>query len=214
MNILIVISSKSPNNTLYNCIDSLYKIQIKDEEHYYKICVVDSDSDDFTNYNNIKIHFPYVDIHYIKNKNYEYGAWKYSQEIYKNYDIYFCIQDTIIIEKYINLSIINDKTVYTYHHYTGYYSHECIKEKGIDNLKNSGLEYIGIVDTHFNLAYSNLFIVNNTIMKDIFITLKNPPIDKDGSCFYERNFGLYFIIKNINTIDLSRYVHKYSGKRT
>jgi hypothetical protein len=213
MNILIVISSKSPNNTLYNCIDSLYKIQIKDDEHYYKICVVDSDSDDFTNYNKIKIDFPEVDIHFTQNKNYEYGAWKYAHEIYQNYYIYICIQDTIIIEKKINMSIINDNTVYTCHHYSGYYSHECIKEKGIDNLKDSGLYYEPFIDTHFNLAYGNIFIVNNDVIKDIFITLKNPPIDKDGSCFYERNFGLYFIIKNINTIDLSNYIIKEHGGR-
>jgi hypothetical protein len=111
------------------------------------------------------------------------------------------------------MSIINDNTVYTYHHYSGYYSHECIKEKGIDNLKDSGLYYEPFIHTHFNLAYSNIFIVNNHVIKDIFITLKNPPIDKDGSCFYERNFGLYFIIKNINTIDLSNYIIKEHGGR-
>ena len=50
-------------------------------------------------------------------------------------------------------------------------------------------------------------------MKDIFVTLTIPLIDKDGSCFYERNFGLYFIIKNIHTIDLQNYVTKYNGQR-
>jgi hypothetical protein len=48
---LIVISSKSPNKFLYDCIDNLYKIQIKNSTNY-KICVVDSDSNDLTIYEN------------------------------------------------------------------------------------------------------------------------------------------------------------------
>ena len=45
------------------------------------------------------VDFPNVEIFFIKNKNYEYGAWKYALSIYPNYDIYFCIQDSIIVKK-------------------------------------------------------------------------------------------------------------------
>jgi hypothetical protein len=210
--VLICISSKSPNPMLYKCIDILYKIQIQGSLKY-KICVVDSDSDDLSIYNKINKDFPNVEIHFIKNKNYEYGAWKYAQTIYPDYELYFCIQDSIIINKKINLNAVNDKNVYTYHDHSGYHSHLEIKEKGIDNIKDTGLEYAQLIDTKFNLAQHSIFIVNNRVMKDIFKTLNKPPVDKDGSCFYERNFGLYFIIKHINTINLKKYVTKYNGKR-
>ena len=209
---LICICSKSPNSLLYKCINMLYKIQI-DDSLKYKICVVDSDSDDLSTYKKINKDFPNVEIYFIKNKNYEYGAWKYAKTIYPNYDLYFCIQDSIIINKKINLSAVNDTNVYTYHEYSGYNSHLEIKDKGIDNIKNTGLDYAGLIDTNFKLAQHSIFIVNNRVMKDIFKTLDKPPIDKDGSCFYERNFGLYFIIKGINTINLKQYVTKHNGKR-
>ena len=100
-----------------------------------------------------------------------------------------------------------------YHDYSGYDSHLDIKDKGIDNIKNTGLDYSDLIHTKFNLAQHSIFIVNNKVMKDIFKTLNKPPVDKDGSCFYERNFGLYFIIKDIKTIDLQKYVTKYNGKQ-
>ena len=68
MKTLIVISSKSPNPHLYNCILSLKNIQIKGDESY-KICVVDSDSDDLTYYNKVKDDFPDVELCFIKNKH-------------------------------------------------------------------------------------------------------------------------------------------------
>ena len=55
MKILIIISSKSPNDKLLNCIYLLYKIQIANDcnSNDYKICVIDSDSNDFNIYNQI-----------------------------------------------------------------------------------------------------------------------------------------------------------------
>jgi hypothetical protein len=214
MKILIVISSKSPNDILFNCIDTVYKEQInKDTNNVYQICIIDSDSDNFDVYKNVNIQFPSIHIHYVKNKNYEYGAWKYAHELYTDYDIYFCIHDSVMLKQFIDLSVINNNTAYTCHHFSGYYSHLRIKQKGIDNLINSGLNYADIINTHFNLAWGSLFIVNKDVMVDIFRTLKNPPVDKDGSCFYERNFGLYFIIKNINTLDFTNNIIKINGNR-
>lgn len=210
--VLVCISSKSPNPKLYECIEALYNIQMKDN-YFYTICVIDSDSNDLKEYNRVKKDFPNVNIHFIKNKNYEYGAWKYAQTTYPNYDIYFCIQDTTIVNNHIDLSVVNNKTAYIFYDYSGYNSHLNIKEKGIDNMKGSGLLYESIVDTNFNLAQHSSFIVNNTVIKDIFNTFQKPPIDKEGSCFYERNFGIYFIVKTIKTINLYDYMTKYNGKR-
>ena len=116
-------------------------------------------------------------------------------------------------KKYINLSILDDKKAYIFNNDSGYNSHISIKNDGIENLKESGLNYIDIIDTNFNLAQHSSFIVNNKIMNDIFTTLTIPPINKNGSCFYERNFGIYFIIKEIKTFDLYDYMNKIHGLR-
>ena len=216
MNVVICICSKYPNPFLYNCIKHLYNKQINvqsDKKYIYKIHVVDSCSDDLVHYNRISEDFQDVEIHMIENKNYEYGAWKYILDKYPNFDIYFCIQDSIIINKYIDLNIIDDKTSYIFNNNIGYNTHISIKKEGIANLKGSGLNYKSIIDTDFNLAQHSSFIVNNSIMKDIFKYLTIPPINKRGSCFYERNFGIYFIDKHINTINLYNYMYKISGER-
>jgi hypothetical protein len=210
--ILIIISSKSPNPYLYNCIQNLYKIQIKDNRNY-KICVIDSDSNDFTNYNKIRKEFPAVELHFVKNENYEFGAYKYAYSKYPNYDIYFCIQDSNIVNNYIDTSIVNNTNAYTYHHKSGYNSHLTIKDKGINLLNNTGLNYSSIIDTNFTLAQHSIMIVNNYIMTDILNTFKILPVDKEGSCCYERNLGIYFIVKKINTHNLSEKINKKTGGR-
>ena len=211
---LICICSKYPNPLLYECIDNLYKKQVNAPQKYtYKIHVVDSDSENLSYYNKITQDFPDVEIHMIKNKNYEYGAWKYILDKYPHFDVYFCIQDSIIIDQHIDLNVLDDKTAYTFHHHSGYFSHWEIEHLGIENLKGSGLDYMPLLDTDFNLAQHSCFIVNNKIFKDIFKHLTIPPVDKNGSCFYERNFGIYFLVKHINTIDLYNFMHKIHGRR-
>ena len=214
MNVLICISSKYPNPQLYECINSLYKIQINQDPNYkYKIHVLDSDSDNLINYIKINQDFPDVKIHMIKNKNYEYGAWKYSLDTYPFFDLYFCIQDSQLIHTFIDLNVLNDKTAYTFHHHSGYNSHPAIKHLGIENLKDSNLNYKSIIDSNFTLAQHNSFIINKNILENMFNNLTKPPTDKLGSCFYERNFGIYFLDKNITTIDLYNYMNKTHGKR-
>ena len=212
MKTLIVISSKSPNPHLYNCISALKTIQIKGDENY-KICVVDSDSDHLTYYNKVKEDFPDVELCFVKNKHYEHGAWSYALGVYPDYDNYICIQDSLIINRDIDMTKLNDNIAYTFFHHSGYHSHHWIKGLGIDLMKGSDLNYHGLIDTHFNLATHCSFIVNNATLKDIFKSLPNPPTNKDGSCVYERNFGLYFILKGINTINLEDYMQKIHGGR-
>ena len=212
MRVLICICSRFPNKLLMECIDRLYRIQIGDG-NIYKICVVDSDSSNLMYYVEVAQRFPQVEFHLVKNRNYEYGAWKYILKRHSNEDLYFCIQDSNIIEKRIDLSVVNDRTAYTFHHESGYHTHMSIKQKGIDNLKKSTLDYKPLIDTHFNLAQHSAFIVNRNTLEDIFISLPEPPVDKEGSCFYERNFGLYFIIKGFSTLNLYDYMFKLSGGR-
>ena len=197
---------------MYDCIDNLYKIQIKNSKNY-KICIVDSDSNDLTIYENVKYSFPLVEIDFVKNKNYEYGAWKYAYSKYPNYDIYMCIQDSIKINKEVPLHVVNNNNSYIFYHTSGYNSDLQIKNAGIQNLINGDLDYTSIIDTNFCLAQHCSFIVSTSVIKDIFNTLQIPPIDKYGSCFYERNFGLYFIFKNIITHNMYDFFTKIHGGR-
>jgi hypothetical protein len=208
--ILITICSKNPKMELIRNIINLNKIF---NNYKKKICIIDSDSKDLTIYNEIDKKYPLIDIHYIKNKNFEYGAYKYSYFKYPDYDIYCCIQDTFILFKNIDISKINDHTAFTYFHTSGFYSDPTIKSLGIKLLKNVKLNYKEIIDTRFVLATHSSFIVTNCTIKNIFETLINPPTNKEGSKCYERLFGLFFIMKNIKTISINRSVVKVHGKR-
>jgi hypothetical protein len=177
---------------------------------------VDSDSDDFTHYKKIKESFPKVELLFVKNKNYEYGAWKYILNKYPEYDIYFCIQDTNIVNRHIHLNVVDNNTAYTNHHHTGFNTDIELKDLGRSILNDSNIHfslYDSIINTYFTIAQHNLFIVNNSVMHDIFNTLLIPPLDKTGSWAYERIFGLYFIMKHINTLDLNSFICKYGGQR-
>jgi hypothetical protein len=205
---LIVISSKSPNNLLLNCVDSLYNVQKIDKS--YKVVIVDSDSKNFSNYKIVKKIYPGVEILFLKNKNYEYGAWKIAYDKYSNYDIYICIQDTLII---YNKIPINDNTTFIFEDFSGFKSHLSIKDNGINKLMKTNIEYQDIIDTPFKCALHNSFIVTKKVLQDIFKTFLEFPVNKDDSCSYERLFGLYFIKKNIDTVDLHQYMKKIHGNR-
>ena len=206
---LICVCSKSPNAHLYNCINSLYKIQIKNSIDY-DICIIDSHSNDFTNYKKISKKFPNVKIHYIKNINYEYGAWKYAIQTYPDYKNYFCIQDSIIIKKHIDL---NKKNIYIFKNDSGFNSHIDIKEIGINILKKCSIKYDDIIDTNFTIATHCSFIIDNKNMNNLFNTLIIPPTNKEESCAYERIFGIYFIKNNLITHDMNLYFKKIHGNR-
>jgi hypothetical protein len=218
-NLLIVISSKNPTKSLINTIESIYKIQLSDcniINDNIKICIVDSDSSDFSIYDKISIIYPDIDICFAKNKHYEYGAWKYAYLKYPNYEKYFCIQDTITILNKIDIDKVNDNTALTIFYRSGFQNDLRIYNTGINLLNNSTItfdDYKDIINTRFILSTHCSFIVTNKIICDIFKTLTEPPINKDGSITYERLFGLYFIIKKINTINIRDFIHKIHGKR-
>ena len=212
-NILVVISSKNPTQILIDNINNLYSIQMTDGNKYKIICV-DSDSTNFETYELINQRFQSViEIIYAKNKNYEDGAYKHADNKYPNYNIYICMQDTFIITKQIDMCDVNDSYCFSCYHKSGYLSDPNTKHIGITQLYNTGLEYKQIIDTPFNLAQHCSFVVSKSVMNDIFNTLINPPTDKLGSCSYERVFGLYFILKQIKTIDLNGYHTKIHGLR-
>ena len=210
--LLVIISSKSPNNYL---IENIQQINC-----FYpntKICIVDSDSDNLENYNNAHKIFSNVDIHLIKNKNYEYGAWKFGYNLHPHYKKYICIQDSVRINERIDIDIVDDNNVFTIFDTSGFIYFSCpddAKQKVKDLfLKDCNLNYLSKIDEPFNIATHCTFICNNNVMKKIFETLTVPPTNKDGSQIYERLFGLYFILKNIKTHNLGYKVIKRNGCR-
>jgi len=212
MNILIVISSKSPNPYLYRCIANLYNIQIRPYPGiHYKIVVVDSDSDDITNYNIVQYDFPEVEICFVQNRNYEYGAWKYAYELYPNQDIYFCIQDTNLLQHPMDLSLVDSKHAYTFHVDSGFDLE--LRDVCRELLAPSGLEYEQYFGRNFCIATHSIFIVRNQTIADLLQTLPIPPTTKFGSNSTERIFGLYFILRGIETMDMSPFIHKIHGSR-
>ena len=217
--ILITISSRNPNNLLYMQIKNLYQIQLAEETNEFKILVVDSNSNDFSMYSKINKHFPQVEINYAKNINYEYGAWKHAYTKYPNYDIYFCIQDSLILRHKIDLNKINDSSAYIYQYTFGFRgSHKKNKPMVLSLLKDSNLDFLPIIgDTkshQFKIANHNSFIVTKKTIDDIFKTLTVAPTSKQGANGYEISFGLYFICKNIKTIYMNKYVAKKHGMRS
>jgi hypothetical protein len=219
--VIYVICSKSPNPHLYGCIKKLYDNQLNPEENN-KVCVVDSESDDFLFYETVKKSFPDVEINFVKNKNYEYGAWKFALETYPDFDVYFCIQDTVFVNKRIDLSVVNDYTALSWHVPSGFIWHAETREPGIKFLKDSGFydKYIGtgieeeqILNSFFSLAAHCSFIVSKNMLVEIFRELTIPPVDKIGSCAYERIFGLFFILKKMVTINIEDSLSKVNGLR-
>jgi hypothetical protein len=206
-NLLIVVSSKSPNNSLINCIYQLRQFYTS------KICIIDSDSNDLHNYQTL-LKLPLLDIsvHLVKNKNYEYGGFKQAYELYPNYDKYMCIQDSLIISKFINIDIVDDTNALIFYHISGFHNHKATKEYARNILKNTSIKYDDeILETHFILAQHNSFIITNNIMRDIVKTFTIMPSSKKESCAYERLFGLYFIFRNIKTYNLQNFFQKIHG---
>jgi len=215
MRVLVIISSKSPNPFILNCIDTLYNIQFLDYNiNDVKICIIDSDSDNFDNYDIIKKKFPLIEIHFIKNKNYELGAWKSGYKLYPNYDIYFCLQDSMFITDKINFDKINDKIAYSMQWNTKYFSDETRKNRAIELLENVDLEYKDIIDNKFPIALNCSFIVSNNVLENIINTFINLPVMKLDSIVTEGLIGIYFVSKKIQTFNVANSkIKKIHGKR-
>lgn len=216
--VMVTICSRNPNfDHLSKNIDYFKKLL---HNYVYTICIIDSDSTIFTEYKKIEKIYPEVKIHYAKNKHYEYGAYKYSFSQYPDFDLYVCIQDSVIFRKKINLEIVNDSKAYIFRHHSGFsLDHQSIPF-AMRVLKSSPFTYPDYANDpdpnvrKFPMNHHCSFITTNHNMKNIFKTLTIPPKNKLGSRSYERLFGLYFLFNNIETINLRQLkVKKIHRKR-
>jgi DNA-binding transcriptional LysR family regulator len=115
--------------------------------------------------------FPDVELCFAKNKNYEYGAWKYILNKYPDYDVYFCIQDSIILHTHINLDFLNDTNACTFHNYSGYLYLPDGKDAGLQNLKDSGFE-VSHLNTIAGLVLNRLGI--SIVSESAIALIKRP----------------------------------------
>ncbi len=206
--ILTIICTKNPNEYLINCIDNIINFYPTSD-----IVIIDSDSNKLETYLIINEKYKNVKICMISNKYYEMGAWNYGYKQFNNYDIYICIQDSIIINNYINLDIIDDNTGYIIKNNTGFIYHIEIKPYALELIKNT--KYINYVDINdnFNMAQHSSFIVSNNRLKHLLSSLPNLSTLKIGSNSYERILGIYFLMENIKTIDITNKITKYNLNR-
>ena len=157
--LLITICSKNPDKTLLYNLDRLNTFF---NNFIKKICIVDSDSNDFSTYEIIRDKYPDIDIYFIQNKNYEYGAYKYSYSKNSDYDIYCCIQDSYVFEKEIDISSITDNDAFIYYNTSGFYWSKLVKKHAIRLLENVDLNYSSIIDND-NESICNTY--NQSIIK-------------------------------------------------
>ena len=239
-NVLIIICSRNPNSILHMCVESLLKYQtfIKDNDmddiFNYKIIIVDSNSTNKDGYNLIKNKYKDIEIYFAKNINYEIGAYKIGFNLYPNFDFYYCIQDSIILKKKIDMSLVNDTTVFIPQRITGFWTTKMCQgnlseqelkhelwdsNRTINRIKNKlllncKLPYQDLIDKRFCLCLHNTFVVTKKIIVDIFDTFDILPTSKRQSCAYERLLGMYFILKKIKTIEaMGTHFNKIHCKR-
>lgn len=210
--LIIIVCSKNPNEIFIKCIDSLRLFYTS------KILVVDSNSDkNLEVYDNIINKYNNIEISMIKNKNWEYGAYKYGFNKYPNFKMYFCLQESCILKQRIEIE--NEDNIYLYTNTTGW-KHFSKHMNRIPNLiKNTKLYdyYKKTINSNFNLCTHNLFIVNNKIIEKIFKKLPNPIMDKIDEMCYERLLGLFFekyaLDNHYKIKDIKKYIEKIHQKK-
>tara|TARA_R110002051_G_scaffold5990_1_gene29703 strand:+ start:2546 stop:3208 length:663 start_codon:yes stop_codon:yes gene_type:complete len=209
--VLIVYSCYNPTTSLIDSIQSLYDtVKINDVKH--KIICVDNNTEyKFTTYDIIREKFPNVEILCVKNKNYEWGAYKYAYDNFPNYDFYFCLQDTIIFEKGFDISNIEDNSPYTIFHSggfknmgRGFSSQDLLNHR----LFKQNINFDDMVNEDFILVQHNTFLITKLDLSKLFKALNNPPINKIDAEMYERIFGAYFDKSNTVRRVLNPYIKK------
>ena len=209
-NRLAVICSFNPTATLLSTVTKIHEFY---EE--FDIVIIDSDSTDCSIYDLLPSD---CKIEYIKNKNYELGAWTYAFKTYPNYEVYMFIQDTLIpncrIPNFDKIHYENG-TIYTFNY------HPTLEAGGyIQDLYNvyrdSNLHFISQLEPTMNItgcAHTS-FITNKEHillilqLEDAYIQ-KNLKKTKIDSWLSERTVGIMAdkFSKRINIWDFFTKIH-------
>jgi hypothetical protein len=211
---LCVISTKNPNEVLLNTIYAIKRFYPE-----FDIVIVDSDSTNMKGFESVPSD---VKIEYVKNKNWELGAWTYAYNKYNNYKIYMFIQDGLEPIKRINNFDTNtfvDGTLYSFHYNARIVDGGHLEEL-YDVYRYTNLHFLYGIDpeTIITGTAHTSFITNNTNvrtilqMEDAYI-MKNIKKTKVHSCLSERTGGLLAEIAGNKRIDIKSYFKKTSLSR-
>jgi len=196
-NYIFCISSKNPTHHLIDNIELLYQLYTNPVIH-----VIDSDSVQVAVYKEVELKYPNVVIHYIKNKNYELGAWKYVSEniIASNY---VCIQDTLFLKKKIDFDF-DLYDVYYFECRCGF-TH-CEKESIFQQLKYLVKDTVyekycidHFKNTSFSISTHTSFAIKGQYLKNIISNFEKLPTCKVHSQLTERIMALTFSFHNYKT---------------
>ena len=211
---LCTISSKNPNQLLINTIQNVQLFY-----HEFDIVVVDSDSTDFTYYEQVPNG---VKVEYCKNKNWELGAFYYSYNKYPDYDIYMFIQDSLLPLQRIpgfDTENYDKETVYLFHYEAMLWQGGYYEELG-NVYRDSIYHFIAELSPHhtFNGGAHSSFMASNDATRKI-LQLEIPYIVKQiiktkmDSLLSERTVGLVIDYNGFKKIDINPYFRKHSLKR-
>lgn len=211
---LCVISTKNPNDILIQSISNI-------REYYsdFDIIIIDSDSNNIETFKKISSD---IKIEFIKNKNWELGAWYYAFNQYNNYDIYMFIQDSLIPTKIVKLeydNIIKNDYFYSFH-----YNPTLEKGGYLNELRNvykdSELNFIANISANTKITGSahSSFIANAKVSEKI-LELEKIYINKKliktkiDSWLSERTVGIMADKYSKKRIDISNYFKKINLRR-
>lgn len=210
---LAVISSKNPSkNALSKTIEN-----IKFFYPEFDIVIIDSDSDDKTNY--LQVPDDCI-IEYCKNKNWELGAWYYAFNKYNNYKVYMFIQDSLIPNSRISTldaNVYDNGTIFTCNYNFNAFLAQGGYFENLQNVyRNTELDFISKLhpNTKITGAAHGFFITNNEEVSKI-LQLENTYIEKKlvktkiDSWLFERTLGIIAdtFIKRINVWSFFTKIH-------
>ena len=157
------------------------------------ILIVDSDSDNKNYMKTIGKNYKNIIVSKFKNKNYEFGAIVHSFLNYRyKYDIFFFIQDSIIVKEKINLDQLDENSALVFYYCRNGW--KAYNENQIDIIHSQYPDFFNHPDYisatgHHNVQYNSFIIRSSTFGKcfdsEIF-SLIGPPKNKHGSVHWER----------------------------
>lgn len=205
---LAVICSFNPSDVLLTTVTKL-------QEYYneFDIIIIDSDSTDCSMYNLLPSE---CKVDYVKNKNYELGAWSYAFQTYPNYKVYMFIQDTLTPNCRIpnfDKTTYENGTIYTFHFHQTLNACGYFKEL-YDVYYNTKLHFISQLNPNMNIiggAHTSFILNKEHIpiileLEDAYQYRKKTKID---SWLSERTLGIIAdtLPKNVNIWDFFTKIH-------
>ena len=172
---MCVISTKDPTNILIETITNLKKFYPD-----FDIVLVDSDSKD-TNSDIFKKIPDFVKIEFIKNKNYELGAYHYAFNKYNNYDVYMFIQDNftpVDLYEFDYKNIVESDYLYFFKFRPTYTDHNTAP--ALDYYIGTEFDYLTKIPKRSKVlgCQHNTFITNKKIANEI-LKLENVYLEKN-----------------------------------